>query len=161
MDGSHFRNRAAEARRLSALGQDPELSHLLLEVAQELDSEAALIEAGVSRDRRASLRVPVSGVATLVWPSGEAPRGRLVTIADISLSGARLLGNAGVPVGQSIILELSGCRARLSGRVVRVEGREVGIAFSSDADTRQAVSRVYRFFLTRPRSDDEQAMGRA
>lgn len=45
MSAEHFRRRAAEARALSRTGEDAHLSALLLELADDLDAEAAAIDA--------------------------------------------------------------------------------------------------------------------
>ena len=45
MNAAHFRNRAARARAMAQNGEDIRLSRMLLDVANELDAEADLIEA--------------------------------------------------------------------------------------------------------------------
>ena len=45
MDAMYFRNRAAEARAMARNGEDIRLSGMLLDLADELEAEADLIEA--------------------------------------------------------------------------------------------------------------------
>lgn len=45
MDSTHFRQRAARAREMAQFGDDLRLSRMLLDVAVELDAEAAAMEA--------------------------------------------------------------------------------------------------------------------
>ena len=56
MDAEHFRQRAARARELAQSGDDVRLSRMLLDVAIDLDAEAAIMEAemaqGLGQPRR-------------------------------------------------------------------------------------------------------------
>lgn len=45
LDAPHFRRKAADAREMAQSGDDVRLIQMLLEVAVEMDAEAALIEA--------------------------------------------------------------------------------------------------------------------
>ena len=45
MDALHFRTRAAKARMMAENGDDVRISRMLLDVADELDAEADLMEA--------------------------------------------------------------------------------------------------------------------
>ena len=45
MDALHFRTRAAKARIMAKNGDDVQLSRMLLDLADELDAEADLMEA--------------------------------------------------------------------------------------------------------------------
>ncbi|HQT76136.1 MAG TPA: hypothetical protein PLD10_03705 [Rhodopila sp.] len=56
MDAAYFRSRAARARAMAQNGDDIRISGMLLEVANELDAEADLIEAEAKA--KARLRRP-------------------------------------------------------------------------------------------------------
>lgn len=56
MDATHFRQRAARAREMAQSGEDIRLSRMLLEVAHDLDAEAAAIEAEITADCRGHIR---------------------------------------------------------------------------------------------------------
>jgi hypothetical protein len=52
LDAAHFRERAARARELAQSGDDIRLSRMLLDVALDLDAEAAAIEAETANERQ-------------------------------------------------------------------------------------------------------------
>lgn len=52
MDAAYFRSRALRARAMANEGDDPRLSRMLLDVAQEFEEEADLIEAVANRQAR-------------------------------------------------------------------------------------------------------------
>ncbi len=60
MDAMHFRHRAERARELARSGEDPRLTHMLLEVALEMEAEAEAIEAKAAESVRTSVRVAAS-----------------------------------------------------------------------------------------------------
>jgi hypothetical protein len=144
LDGSYFRRRAAEAREMAALGEDVQLSRLLLEVARDLEAEADDIEAGIARDRRSAVRVPGNGTAVLLRPAAEDAVALAMILADFSATGARLQGEAGVSPGETVLLSIPAHAAQFAAQVVRVEAGILAVEFAKDLPTRQRAVQVYR-----------------
>jgi hypothetical protein len=61
LDATHFRQRAARARELAQTGDDVRLSRMLLDVALDLDAEAAAIEAETMTEHGGPRRARRSG----------------------------------------------------------------------------------------------------
>jgi hypothetical protein len=146
VDAAHFRRRAAEARAIATLGQDTTLYHLLLEVAQDLDAEADAIEAGVGRDRRSNSRLPIRGFSVKLHLAPQLGEPAPLALRDMSRSGARLTGKAGVSAGASVVLEITAIEARLKARVTRIEPDSIALAFDADEDTVNEAERVLQQF---------------
>jgi hypothetical protein len=135
VDSQHFRRRAAEARALAKLGQDAKLASLLLEVAQDLDAEADVIDAGIYRERRDSTRFPAARLSVSLRPlAADAPETN-VELLDLSVSGARVRGDATPTVGTKLYLELRPWNLSLAATVMRATSGEVALAFADDPET--------------------------
>jgi hypothetical protein len=150
VDAAHFRKRAAEARAMAELGHDALLAGSLLEVARDLDAEADVIEAGLPRDRRLSSRARLGGIQVRLRSATPEAAVLDVTLTDLSIGGARLLGETKLPLGASVILELPSCGVQLAGCVARVEPHGVAIAFADDAETVQSADLVLRSITDEP-----------
>ena len=114
VDSQHFRKRAAEARALAKLGQDAKLASLLLEVAQDLDAEADVIDAGISRERRDSTRFPAARLTVSSRPFARDEAATNVELLDLSVSGARVGGAATLTVRTKLLLGSCGLGAYVS-----------------------------------------------
>lgn len=143
MDGAHFRRRAAEARAMAGLGQDMQLCHLLLEVAQDLEAEAAVIDAGVAQDRRICLRVPGEGIAAILRPLTTGAIDARLVLTNFSQTGAHLRGRAMLTPGIEVCLDLPSCSLRLLARVMRSGPEEVALRFATDPETVASIDRAY------------------
>ena len=92
----------------------------------------------VERPRmRAAERFGSRDLATVRLPEGD----RVVQLADLSIAGARILGEPPRGLGQGIELELSGCR--VAATIVRVEADAFAVAFAGAAETRIAMIRLF------------------
>jgi hypothetical protein len=132
------------------LGQDAQLATLLLEVAQDLDAEADLIEAGQPRDRRSSPRVPAQGIPAILHlplPGADVWR---VALTDLSIGGARLVGDTRLALDARVILELPSCGVHLMARVARVDPGGIGVEFVADPETARLAERALRQVSDRP-----------
>ena len=75
MDATHFRQRALEARRLATQGEDPRLAAMLLDLAQDMEDEARLIEAQVVLAQRPRVAQPNTAADIRAEPAGLATAG--------------------------------------------------------------------------------------
>jgi hypothetical protein len=144
MDAAHFRKRASEARAMAGLGEDVTLMKLLLEVANDLDAEADVIEAGMDRDRRASVRIQADGVPAILRSPAIGTCFRSVLLYDLSLSGARLSGDATFFVGMRVILEVPSCGLHIAAHVVRVAPHTTALVFDDEPHTIQVLEHAIR-----------------
>jgi methyl-accepting chemotaxis protein len=80
-------------------------------------------------DRRRFERVAGNGASVAVHGKGQDAR---ASLCDLSRGGARLACELKMPVGTALEVSLPNAGGNASGRVVRCDGREVGIVFSSD-----------------------------
>jgi len=133
LDAIHFRNRAAKAREMARAGDDVRLAQMLLEVASDLEAEAAVIEA----EQRDAARTPPGRAlrATLTGLDGDT-RVRSVQIIDISLSGAKFQADGCHGAGSPVVLELPCFGLHLEGTIVRAGEREAAMMF--DPSSRSA-----------------------
>jgi hypothetical protein len=135
---------------MAGLGQDAQLAELLLEVAQDLDAEAGLIDAGQPRDRRASPRSPVQGIAATVCLPLPGATVWQVTLTDLSIGGARLVGETRLALRARVILELPSCGMHLMARVARVDPGGLAVEFAADQETGQLAGRALRQVTNMP-----------
>ena len=78
MDATHFRQRALEARRLATQGEDPRLAAMLLDLAQDMEDEALLIDAQAALGRCQRVIQPAAAAPTKTAPTA------LVTVGAVS-----------------------------------------------------------------------------
>jgi hypothetical protein len=101
LDASHFRQRAATARELAQAGDDRRLAKMLLELAIDLDAEAAAIEAEQA-----------SAEALRSHPAGTRVNGGDRTVAriiDLTSSSAKSPTEARPGRFSAVVLPFPGC----------------------------------------------------
>ena len=92
-----------------------------------------------SQERRRYERVQVNGtIVTLRAPGRNPVR---TTLRDFSRGGARVECNLTLPAGTAVELDLPDAGGAVTARVVRCDGGEVAVVFSSDA---AALARIDR-----------------
>jgi len=118
---------------MARAGDDVRLAQMLLEVASDLEAEAAVIEA----EQRDAARTPPGRAlrATLTGLDGDT-RVRSVQIIDISLSGAKFQADGCHGAGSPVVLELPCFGLHLEGTIVRAGEREAAMMF--DPSSRSA-----------------------
>ena len=139
MDATHFRRRAASAREMAQSGEDIRLSQMLLDVAIDLEAEAAAIDAAEITEKRRFHRMRrmeiqgavlhLIGLDHQTWP---------VRVVNLSAGGASVRIEHIPTPGSEVILELPNHALHLNGVIVRVRGMDVAIVFdaASSADPR-------------------------
>lgn len=130
MDALHFRRRAAYAREIAKSGEDPWISEMLLEVAGDLDAEAATIDAECAVERgRFSPEQGPRLASLLVWTTDTGSAVQPVRVVNISRGGATLRTDLACRTGVDVILDLRAGGLRLSGRIVCATDHEAGMVF--------------------------------
>lgn len=137
MAASYFRIRAAEARALARLGQDPHLQRLLLEVSRDLEAEASLIDAGLAADRRGRSRMLLSEPDCMLYFLSASDEPVCARLIDLSSGGACLVGHTLALPGTKVVLRLASGGPCATGQIVRLDGDPP--AETHDAETQIAV----------------------
>jgi hypothetical protein len=143
LDATHFRQRAARAREMAQSGDDIRLSRMLLEVAHDLDAEAAEIEAEVMAERRAFARLQPSGLQDARLRVADSDgRAIQVQIIDLTALGAKIRSDHLSMAGSKVTLELPGHGLHLDGVILRVRGLEATVAFDPEARSDPGLMRL-------------------
>ena len=144
MNADHFRKRAADARDMAGSGEDPRIAAMLLDLAKEMDAEAALIEAGLSHDGGAAPSCRTENIrAMLHAPPTRAPT--WLALAELSIAGACLRGSTSAQVDDEVILEVPTLDLRIPGRVIHIGSAEVVVGFATDPVSRRRAERAVRW----------------
>ncbi|MBN8909020.1 MAG: PilZ domain-containing protein, partial [Rhodospirillales bacterium] len=140
MNAPELRRKAAEARTLAGTARDPAIHALLLELAADLETEADSQD-GDPLERRAHRRIPVEGPLVQIRRL-DRPQVAFLTLADLSEGGAGLRGTLAWQVGTPVELSFLGGRTMLRGRIVRLVGRHVGVAFAAASGAALATAQL-------------------
>jgi hypothetical protein len=140
---------------MAGLGEDAGLVTLLLEVAEDLDAEADSIEAGLDRDRHASVRMPIGGVTAIVRSAAISTCFQSAVLSDLSLCGARLAGVPAFRLHIPVVLELPSCGVKVAAHVSRVDPDTITLAFDDTPHTVRTLERAVRYLAAE--ADDQEA----
>jgi PAS domain S-box-containing protein len=128
---------ASEEVLTTADGIRQEAARLHTEVEQFLASVRD--ETG---ERRNYERAAGNGVTVTVSSGGRGSK--VVEVQDISLGGAALLCDWQLPPGADVVIELPEAGGRVNGRVVRADGKSMGLIFHQDGDSHARVGRFLK-----------------
>ncbi|HEY4043502.1 MAG TPA: PilZ domain-containing protein [Rhodopila sp.] len=130
LDAAYFRQRAAQARELAQSGEDLRLSRMLLDVATDLDAEAAAIEAEASVGRRRLNRLRYCGSRdALLHVPGTDTKTEAIQIIDLSINGAHCRVASPPQAGTRVTIEMPAHGLHLDGTVRTIRGTRVAVAF--------------------------------
>lgn len=144
MNADHFRKRATDARVMARSGDDPRIAAMLLDLAKEMDAEAALIEAGLSGDDGRASSSRVSNIRALLHAPPGGPS-RWLMLTALARGGARLRGSTEAVDGDEVILEVPRLDLRVFARVIHASGADIAVAFAADPASRRGVERAVRW----------------
>jgi hypothetical protein len=149
LNASHFRQRAARAREMAQFGDDFRISQMLLEVALDMDTEAAAIEARYPDEQRRSPRLcPSEAYRALLHVVDGDTSGRPVEIIDLSFGGAKVRCDVSHTPGTRAVLEIPSQGLRLTGRIIRVRVNEAALAFDPEASSDPSLGELLRSLRT-------------
>lgn len=141
MDADHFRQRAAHARELAQFGDDMRLSSMLLEVAIDLDAEAAAIEAQETSEQSKPENHLAGRLLNAAWPETAMTSG---PVTAVPVSGAIAHADRPQTAGSKVTLEQLGHVLRLSGTTGGVLDSEAAGVFDRTSSADPASTRVMR-----------------
>lgn len=148
LDANHFRQKATRAREMAQSGDDIRLSRMLLEVALDLDAEAAAIEAeeapgrtGGGRPHLAEESKALLHRANLHSDDSDTDT-TPIEIINLSLAGVKFRTDRALTPGSHMILELPNHALRLDGTIVRACGKETAMVFDPSASADPGLTRL-------------------
>jgi methyl-accepting chemotaxis protein len=138
-------DRAGGASR-DVLAGAAEIGHEAETLRIEVDQFLAAIRNESGEDRRRYLRIRVSDVHAAVRVKGQPPRP--MELRDVSRGGASLAGDLLLAPGTMLDVDLPGAGRPVPARVVRSDGRELGVVFGADPE---ALIMIDRFLASLPK----------
>jgi len=117
-----------------------EISQEAATLRTEVDQFLAAVREDASEERRRYERIPLNGVAVSVQAK-DKPVQRAV-VRNISRGGAALVCDWNLPAGTPVEIDFAEADGRVSARVARSGGGELGVVFSTDPRVRARVDRA-------------------